>query len=134
MDINTEILNQLETIWIALFVIGALLLGVLIFHISFWSYLYKDMVKKVDGKTFERVATNMFDEGRLEDLEKLSRDKLKTHPNNVHAHYYLGKAQYKNSQYEQAKMSFKTALDCEPHWEETIVPYLKKIDEKVNDS
>ena len=92
------------------------------------------MVKKVDSKSFGNLAADMFDEGRFEDLEEISRQKLKTHPNNVHAHYYLGKAQFKNGQYKQAKISFEAALGCEPHWEETIEPYLKKIDEKINGS
>ena len=134
MDINLETLDQLKSIKFALYLLVGLFIGILIIHISFFSFFYRDMVKKIDSKSFSRLAENLFEEGRLEDLEHMSYQKLKTHPNSVHAHYFLGKSQYNKGRYEQSKKSFEAALECEPHWEESIEPYLKKIDEKVNDS
>ena len=96
--------------------------------------MYRDLLKRTDGKTFDRVATNLFEEANFKDLEAISRDKLKTHPNSVHAHYYLGKVHYEKKQYKQARKSFNKALDCEPHWEESIQPYLRKIDEESKSS
>ena len=95
MDINIEILDQLSSIRFALYLLVGLFVGIAIILLTFFSLTYRDMVKKIDGKSFSRVAENMFEEGRLIDFQKISQDKLKSHPNSVHAHYFLGKTQYK---------------------------------------
>lgn len=80
------------------------------------------------GKLFKLESEEQFEKGDLDRLVDTCSTKLRTHPNNVYALYYLGKAYFAKKDYESARYPFERLIEAHAEWGPTVRPYLDKID------
>ena len=82
---------------------------------------------------FNRVASDMFESGKLTELIEYCHEHLKKKPRAAYAYWFLGKAHYQLKELSKAEQFFNKAIEINPSWEnEWVKPYLEKIEAERN--
>jgi hypothetical protein len=122
---NTEIVKQLKAIklWVALGAIGFLLIGsgVVSFSASMmelsseFEKQYPDKDNKNDSSISWDRGTELFEQAKIDDLLKLTEERLKTHPNDGTAHWFKAKVHFMRKEWNLSLASLEQAEICLPN-------------------
>ena len=127
-----EILSELEVMkWllVALLVGFSLLLIFFVRAVTGWSDLVKDSA--LESKLFHGECQDFYDRGRYKELRGLCERRIKLHPDDKWALYYLGLALLRQEKYADAKAQFTRVRALDPQWGDSVIEYLDEIDEKL---
>ena len=137
---NIEIANQLKSIkrWIAVGAIGFLLIGV---GVALFSVSMSQMVSEFEDEYSEEScekeeeltwdnASDLFEQGKTEELMRLVDNRLVTHPNDPTAHWFKSKVYYLNKEWSLALESIEKTEVLAPNWRQE---YTKPLREKIEE-
>lgn len=84
---------------------------------------------------FREKGRELLDKGELEELLKLSKEKLEEYPEHEYANYFLANCYYRMGNIHEAYRVFKKLKELRPGWsEEFIDPYLRELEIKIKNS
>jgi len=128
---DQDLLIELSKIRDLLTVI-VVLLGILVFG-KIFSLLQNIIAnwKSNTTTTIRDMSVGLHDRGQYQDLIEYLNGKLKDHPNNATAIFWLARSHLSLEEYDAAKKYLLHLRELEPSWEnEHIAPYMNIIDEK----
>jgi cytochrome c-type biogenesis protein CcmH/NrfG len=115
----------LSAIWILIYLAAAVLA---VNAIRTAATVYRTFKQRV---SFASIATSMFDRGKYDCLIDYCRDRLQKRPMDADAYFHLGRAYFRQKDYENAEKYFYKAATLEPAWkDEYIGAYLAQIEEE----
>ena len=131
-----EVITELETI--KLLVIAILVgMSLIVLSVLFMSYMFylgvRQINEKYSDKAFKMSAEDYLARDEIDNLISHIEDRLKTFPQDVWAHWYMGQAKYFKGELTESKYSFNRVLELEPSWYNSIDSWLDKIDEKLSE-
>lgn len=131
-SILSELLAELETIkWLLI----ALVVGV--FLLVFFFFLVVRLLaefandESLELNKFRREAQDRYDRGRYKQLRGMCERRLKLHPDDKWACFYLGLAFLRLEKYADAKAHFTRVRELDPQWSESVIEYLDEIHDKL---
>lgn len=136
---NAQIVAQLISIkrWVAVGAIGFLLIGisVLVFSVSViqMSSLLDDEYSERPAEKDNTIlswesASELFDQGKTQELMSLVEKRLATHPNDSTAYWFKAKVHYLNHEWDLALANLEKAEVLAPSWrKEYTGPLREKI-------
>tara|TARA_R110002096_G_scaffold429995_1_gene643438 strand:+ start:400 stop:810 length:411 start_codon:yes stop_codon:yes gene_type:complete len=129
-----DILPTLRDIKIAIYwLIGIVSLGV----IANWVRAIigiRSTIKREKNEIFSEIASELFDEGKWDELIDYCDMKLDRKPNHSYALWYSAKAYYQKKELDKAKEQFRRLSLAEPSWDDNYIqPYMNRIS-KENDN
>lgn len=128
MESSASILKQLTIIkwFVALITIGVLTAAG---AVGYFSYLFFEMAgsslnTSCDDENFRDKVSSLVDEGKLDEVVKLSDERIKTHPNDEDAYWYRGVSYYLQEKWQLAIDDFNKVEVLAPSWKTQYVePY-----------
>ena len=136
---STQILHELETIRAFLFIILVLAAGIL-FCAFIAAFSIKAGIKellemsRINNHVFREDAEDLLSQGNIDDALELILQRLKTHPNDIEATAFKGRAYYIAGKYHEAKRAFEDAYSLNPTWDVTVDLWQQRIKEKLDES
>ncbi len=139
---NSEIAIQLKGIkkWVAVGAIGFMLIGVgvTIFSVSMMQMasVFEDdawLNAEAEEESVELTwdgATELFEQGKDEELLSMINERLKSHPNDPSAHWFRAKVYYLNKEWAKALESVERTEMLSPNWKEE---YTQPLREKIGE-
>ena len=124
---ETEILQELGLIRAYVFIIMC------VFVIWFLLKIIESIEKIITGfkkaweTSFEEQMENFIDEGEYKKVIEKCKEKLEKRPNHINATWFIAKAYYYTEDKELSKKYFEKTLHLVPSWEESVNPYLEKL-------
>lgn len=137
---STDVVKQIKSlkIWVALGAIGFLLIGVAAITFSVaMTYMSEYMVNETSNDDCDEESKSLtwdngnelFEKGQLQELLKLSEERLKTHPYDANAYWFKAKVYYIEGKWELAKDNIKQTERIAPNWrKEYTGPLLENIE------
>ena len=104
--------------------------------IMFLIYSLKRMSRFESHATdFRKKAHHLLDKNDLDQVIKLTQNKIKTYPNDLYAHWYLAQAYYRKKEWHKSLQEFHLIHEIAPSWRDDYVdPYIYAIREKLTNS
>ncbi len=131
-----EIVSNLETIkWLLI----AILCGVLIIAVSFavmasFSWMGYGTIKESQrGAVFQKQAQQLLSNSNNRDLIELASERIKYSPQDYLAYWYLGKVQFHQGDFIDAKRNFLKVIELDPTMDYSANQWIDDIDEKLED-
>lgn len=84
--------------------------------VFYLSYLFK-----FPDPRWSSIGNELLDKGQYEDLIRSAQQRLKTHPKDWFAHYYLGRAYLENGDYFAALKTLQQLREWAPEWGESFI-------------
>ena len=95
----------------------------------------KGNLRRIFDDQFTEEASALYENEKYSELIDYCQKYLEKRKNNAHALWHLGKAYYKLEKFDKSRDCFERVAQAEPNWEEThVIPYFKKIDEKIDEN
>ena len=129
MEGSASTLKQLKIIkwFVALITIGVLTAAG---AVGYFSYLFFEMAQSsltnnsCNDDSFRDKVSSLVDEGKLDEVVKLSNERIKTHPNDENAYWYRGISYYLQEKWQPAIDDFNKVEVLAPSWKTQYVePY-----------
>ncbi|MCX4029571.1 hypothetical protein H0A36_03935 [Endozoicomonas sp. SM1973] len=141
MESSTLLMSQLTGEWgtikwllvtlIFLWLASATVLVMLVIKAKRW-LIHIDAVQK--RKLFREQADEFLEQNKLDQLQKISEQRVESYPNDTWCHWYLALAFYHKGRWHDAKRTFQTILQLNPSWRETVNPYVEDLMNKISNS
>jgi cytochrome c-type biogenesis protein CcmH/NrfG len=126
--------TELETIkWLLV----AILVGMVIVALSAVSvamsiwFGFRMAKENNSGKVFRVVAEEHLARNENNELVEYAEERLKTHPQDVWAHWYLGQAKFHIGKIPEAKRCFERVVELEPSWYSSVDSWLERIGKEI---
>ena len=141
MEVNSnEVLIQLRAIkrWIAVGSLGFLLIGgaALVFSISILSLMHsmEDEISKAgagvgDSDDFDDQASSLFEQGKIDELMNLVKERLKEFPNDADAYWFRARAHQLSQNWPDALTDLRQTAFLAPNWK---ADYTDPLIEEIN--
>ncbi len=120
---------QIKCILVALLAVFTSILAATVFVV----YRLMKSVKEetVSDNSPERMSL-LLEQDNLDQLIRITEERIKGRPKDLHAHWYLGQAYYRKKEWVKALREFDHLYDIVPSWrEEHLDPYITDIREKL---
>ena len=97
-------------------------------------------LKRVSGleghaTDFRKKAHHLLDKNDLDQVIKMTTNKIKNYPNDLYAHWYLAQAYYRKKEWQKSLQEFHLIHEIAPSWRDDYVdPYIYAIREKLTNS
>lgn len=125
-----DILNELITIKSILMIL-ILTLGFATFMVFIEVFFPARVDRYKDRSSFRSTCTQLFENGSYQALIKRCNTELGKNPQSSIAYWFLGRAHFALSQYEDAKTAFHQSINIDPLLKKDYVaPFLEKIEEQ----
>lgn len=124
---ETEILKELSTIRVYVFIIMVGIVTWLALNIIGWLQKLVEGYKKALDAHFENSMVKMLDLGEYEKVIEECIETLEKYPNHIDATWFIAKAYYYTENNQLALEYFDKTLYLVPSWEESINGYVKKL-------
>jgi cytochrome c-type biogenesis protein CcmH/NrfG len=120
--------------WLLVGVIVVFTMGLVGMTLLF--YALKRMARFEGRATdFRKKAHHLLDKNDLDQVIKLTQDKIKTYPNDLYAHWFLAQAYYRKKEWHKALHEFHLIHEIAPSWRDDYVdPYIYAIREKLTNA
>jgi len=77
-------------------------------------------------------ASSLYETNKLQDLLKYCLKFHSKYPHDVQITFYLGLTYYKLGNFSLARQYFQSATELNPHYKESVEPYLEEISIQMN--
>ena len=125
---DIETIKWLLVAILILIVIIALSFGI-IAVVSWFSYgLVKESQK---GAVFKKRAEQLLSNSNNRDLIELANDRITDSPQDYLAYWYLGKVQFHQGDFVEAKHNFKKVIELDPTMDYSASQWIEDINEKL---
>ncbi len=131
------LIEKTETIqWLLTALLSISVLFLIVFCLGLWMFYVggKIIIDKRDDQVFRVHSENYLGKNAITELVDYCEERLKTHPNDMWAYWYLGQAHFHAESWLASKRSFERVLELEPSWYSSIDSWLEKLSDKIDES
>ena len=132
MESGSEIITIKWLIVAILVCISIVAIAAVVIAAIFWQG-FGIIKEQNQAKVFRLIAEDYLAKDSNEELLEHVEERLKSHPQDVWAHWYMGQVKYHARIYPESKRSFEKVLELEPSWYSSVDSWLEKIVEKLNE-
>lgn len=125
---ENELITTIQSIRGYLFVLMLIAIVWVVLRIIESILKIKTEYQKVEQKNFSLTMDRYFDAGNYDKVIGRCKYKLERYPNNLDANWYLAKAYYFKEEHELSRKYFEYTLYLAPSWENSVEPFLEKLD------
>ncbi len=130
IEIISQQLSQIKWILVIFLAISTCIL-VGIFIIIYKATKY-DKEQQYSSEKFRKRVSLLLDQDDLDQVIALASERLKTHPKDSFARWYLARAYFRRKEWKMALREFDALYEIEPTWrEEYINSYITDIKEEM---
>lgn len=128
-------MDDIETIkWLVV----AILVGMVVVTASaifvasvFWVGL-KQFMDNNSVELFKDIAESHLSKNEIDELLEHADERLKTHPRDVWASWYMGQAKYFKGELPEAKQLFTRISELEPSWKAVVSAWIERIEDDLS--
>jgi tetratricopeptide (TPR) repeat protein len=134
-----DILYELQNVRGFLF-IGLGFFVLMSLSVAFASFVAIQLLKELlstaraNNSIFRDDAEDLLSRGNSDDALELILERLKTHPNDIEATVFKGRAYYIAGKYHEAQRAFDDAFSLNPTSDVTVDLWQQRIKKKLNES
>ncbi|MHB8066983.1 MAG: hypothetical protein ACYDIC_03675 [Desulfobaccales bacterium] len=131
IDLLTQQVSQIKWILLCLLVVFSIILVAVLF-LTYRGF--KAIRKQMSEEDFRKELSDLFGREDFDQVLKMSEERLKTHPKDCYAYWYLGKVYYLKKEWHKALKEFNALYEIAPSWrDEYLDPYINEIKEKLKE-
>jgi cytochrome c-type biogenesis protein CcmH/NrfG len=129
-----EVVAELETIkWLLVaMLVGIVLVTLSAVAIAITIWLGFRLVQEQNsGQVFRLMAEDYLSQNENDELEKYAKERLRSHPQDIWAHWYLGQATFHVGNFPVSKRCFERVIELDPAWYGSVEAWLERVNEKL---
>ena len=90
--------------------------------------------KTFTEETLSKNLRDLLDKNEIDEVIQLANERIKTHPKDAYAHWYLGQAYYRKNEYFKSLEEFRILNELSPAWrEDYVTPYIENLKERIKE-